>query len=179
MFGGNSLKDTGNIFSRFKHDLKNAFSSIKGEMDEHLDSINANTSEISSNHEYSCELESKIDKLNERIEDLELQLDAAHKKSEFRVRTLTRKEQEVFLVLYTLEQDQKPVTYSRIGQFLGINEYMVQDHITLLIAKGIPIHKNFSDKIVYLRLDPYFRELQAKKNIANVNSLVLKKISNI
>ena len=180
MFLGGNFGDISKSISRIKQDIKKAFSSIKGEMDEHLESINANTSEIHSNYEYVSELESRIDKLNERIEDLEMHQDHnPRQKSQFRVRTLTRREQEVFLALYTLEQDQKPITYSRIGQFLGINEYIIQDHITSLITKGVPIHKNFFEKTVYLRLNPEFRELQAKKNIARVNEMVSKKISSI
>ena len=46
--------------------LKGVFSDVKEELEDHLTAINENTNEISANYEYLCEIDSKMDKLNER-----------------------------------------------------------------------------------------------------------------
>ena len=83
---------------------------------------------------------------------------------------------EIFLTLYTLEQERESVTYSKIAKFLCIPSSLVQNYIINLIEKGIPIYKKYLDKEVYLRLSPQFRELQAKKNLVKINESVSKKI---
>ena len=52
--------------------IKLAFSEIHDEFQEHLESINENTTEIQSNYTYLCELDNKIAKLNERIDEIHL-----------------------------------------------------------------------------------------------------------
>ena len=54
--------------------LKATFNKIKEEFEDHLDSINENTNEIHSNYEYMCELDSKIEKVNENLQNLRLSL---------------------------------------------------------------------------------------------------------
>ncbi len=167
---------------RLNKKLKATFDKIKDEFEEHLDAINENTNEIHSNYEYLYELDSKIDKLNEKLDEVMMFIQhlgkktSKHKKIKFKITPLTRKEQEIFLTFYTLEQEQEPVTYSKIAKFLCITPPLVQNYITNLIEKGIPIYKKYLDKEVYLRLSPQFRELQAKKNIVKINESVSKKI---
>lgn len=162
--------------------LKATFNKIKEEFEEHLDSINENTNEIHSNYEYICELDSKIDKLNEKLDEVMMFLHHSSKKSlkskkqKFTIRPLTRKEQEIFLALYTLEQNKEEVTYTRIAKFLCITPYLTQNYITNLIEKGIPIQKRYIDNGVSLTLNPQFRELQTKKNIVKINESVSKKV---
>jgi predicted nuclease with TOPRIM domain len=174
-FGGIDRK-----ISRINNGLRLSFKKLKDELNQHLDTINDNTNEIQTNHDYLCRLESKIDKLNERIEDIEMMFRTINNNppKSFKVKTLTKREQEVFLALYTLEQDTEPVTYKRIAQFLAITNYAVEGYISNLIDKGVPIIKTFSDDNTFLRLDPVFREIQAKRNLANITRSVHQKINN-
>jgi hypothetical protein len=163
--------------------LKATFNKIKGEFEEHLDSINENTNEIHSNYEYLCELDFKIEKLNEKLDEIMMFMQHLSKKSpkskkqKFIIKPLTRKEQEVFFALYTLEQNKDLVTYTGIARFLCITPYLTQNYITNLIEKGIPIQKRYNDKEVNLTLNPHFRELQTKKNLVKINESVSKKVS--
>ena len=61
--------------------LKATFTKIKEEFEDHLDSINENTNEIHSNYEYLCELDSKIEKLNEKLEEIMMFMQHLSKKS--------------------------------------------------------------------------------------------------
>ncbi|MEK6828081.1 MAG: hypothetical protein AABX78_01910, partial [Nanoarchaeota archaeon] len=54
--------------------LRHEFIKIKQEFEEHLQAINENTNEISANYEYICELESKLDKLSERVDQIQMYL---------------------------------------------------------------------------------------------------------
>ena len=175
------------IYRREKYEkedkLKATFNKIKEEFEDHLDSINENTNEIHSNYEYLCDLDSKIDKLNEKLDEVMMFMNHLSKKSpksnkhEFIIESLTRKEQEIFLALYTLEQDKEPITYIEIARFLCITPYLTQNYVTNLIEKGIPIQKRYNDNKVALTLNPQFRELQAKKNIVKINESVSKKVA--
>lgn len=167
--------------------LRKAFAKIKEEAEEHLTAINENTNEIQSNYEYLCRLEARIDKLDEKISDISLFLEQFRTKKtysirkidgssqEFQVRPLTQKEMQVFLVLYTVEEPGK-ITYQDIAKKLSISESLAQNYITNLIEKGIPITKQYLNRIVFLKLDNDFKALQAKKNVLNINEGVREEV---
>lgn len=54
-----------------KKELKKNLSSVRDEFEDHLEAINENTNEIQSNYEFLCELDSKIEKLNEIIDKMQ------------------------------------------------------------------------------------------------------------
>jgi hypothetical protein len=166
--------DTVQIDSNLKFTLNSIFSELKSELDEHLDSINHNTNEISSNYEYLCELDYKINKLSERIDNIQLFLEKSmglevEKKPKFQPKPLTNNEQDVFLVLYTLEEKKGAVSYVDISKRTGLSEELVCDYITRMIEKNVPIIKRYVNNQPYLRLDPQFKRQQAKENILNLN----------
>lgn len=150
------------------------FQEVKEELDEHLDAINENTNEISSNYEYLCELDYKINKLSERLDNLQLFLEQnfnfkAEKVPKFQPKPLTNNEQDVFLVLYTLEEKKGAVTYTDISKRTGLSEDLVASYITRMIEKNVPIIKRYVNNEPHLRLDPQFKRLQAKENILGLN----------
>ena len=161
--------------------IKNAFLKIKEEFDEHLHAINENTNEIQSNYEYLCRLETRIDKIEEKINEMGFIVDQFKAKKtysfqkvdgsqqQFQVSPLTQAEMQVFLVLYTIDDLMKKATYHEIAKKLTISESLVQNYITNLIEKGIPIIKQYLNNKVYLKLDADFKNLQAKKNILNID----------
>ena len=51
--------------------MRHAFNKIKEELTDHLQTINENTAEINSNHNYVLHLENMINKLNERLDEVE------------------------------------------------------------------------------------------------------------
>lgn len=153
--------------------LRSEFASIRQEFEEHLQSINENTNEIASNYEYTCELERKLDKLSERVEQIQMCLSEsggyASKTTKFDVKRLNRREQDVFLVIYTLEEEKDSVTYRDIASKLSISEHLAGNYVTSLIEKGVPIMKKYINSRPYLKLDPEFKTLQTKENILQLS----------
>ncbi len=166
---GGSLK-----LSLLSRAINAEFKKIKHEFEEHLQAINENSNEICANYEYICEIESKLDKLSERIDHVQMFLEAnlnmpITTRNKFDVKKLNRREQEVFLVIYTLEEEKGSLTYEDIAKRLSISEQLAGNYITSLIEKGVPIIKRYINSKPYLRLDPEFKTLQAKENILQLS----------
>ena len=147
---------------------------IRHEFEEHLQAINENTNEIAANYEYICEIESRLDKLSERVDNIQMCLESnsnviVAKRNNFDVKKLNRREQEVFLVIYTLEEEKGSLTYDDIAKKLGISEQLAGNYVTSIIEKGVPIIKRYLNSKPYLRLDPEFKTLQAKENILQLS----------
>lgn len=154
--------------------LRAEFTKIKHELEEHLQSINENTNEIAANYEYICDIERKLDKLSERIDNIQMHLEpnsgiAIEKQNNFEVKRLSRMEQQVFLVIYTLEEEKCGLTYGDIAKSLSISEHLAASYVTSMIEKGVPILKRYINSKPYLRLDPVFKTLQAKENILQLS----------
>lgn len=153
--------------------LRQEFAKIRQEFDEHLQTINENTNEIAASYEYIGEIEKKLDRLSERVDQIQMFLESAGmpaaKRSNFDVKRLNRREQDVFLVIYTLEEEKGSVTYADIAEKLGISEQLAGNYITSIIEKGVPIIKRYFNSKPHLRLDPEFKTLQAKENILQLS----------
>ena len=52
--------------------LKHLLSEVKDELEDHREAINENTNEVQSNYEHILRVENKIDKMQERIEEMTL-----------------------------------------------------------------------------------------------------------
>ncbi|MBW3020516.1 hypothetical protein KY334_04420 [Candidatus Woesearchaeota archaeon] len=158
-----------NIISKeFTEKIKISFGKIENELNEHLEDINANTHEIQSIYELLNDLDAKIDKLDSRLDKLQIRLDKNEKKIiDVRIQPLTTKEKDVFFALYTNPTDD--MTYKQISQKIKMDEVLVQEYVTYLIAKGIPISKKFQGSSIFISLDKNFKELQAKENIIKKN----------
>lgn len=152
-----------------------ALNAVKKELKEHLQAINENTNEIQSNYEYLSKIENKINKLTERIDQIQFFLQSKNnfvvdRIENIEIKPLTRKEQYVFLVLYALEDEKGAVSYLDITKKTGLTEPLVRDYITSIIEKGVPIIKRYINNKVYLRLDKQFKRLQAKENILCIDT---------
>lgn len=151
-----------------------AFNKVKSELNDHLDTINQNTSEINSMQQYIVELESKIEKLSERIDTL-MSENSFEQNYEFN-EMLSLREQEVFIALYTADTKKSAI---QIAQYLGLTDELIHNYIYKIISKGIPIQKKFSDDSGELHyvLDPHFKDLQARKNLVEINESVLQEMN--
>ena len=96
----NQVPINSDAMSQLHHQLKSAFSTVKEEMDEHLESINDNTTEIQENSDRLVELENKIDKLESRMEEIHLMFRQVINTTKVSIE-LNLEEQKVFLILYT------------------------------------------------------------------------------
>ncbi len=147
---------------------------IKDELEEHLQAINENTNEIAQNHEYLCGIETKLDKLAERLDHMQLFLTQfgyghAAPAQHFTVRPLTTEEKRVFVAIYAIEDGKGHVTYADISKALLMDLQLVAGYIASLMEKGVPIVKRYVNDIAYLRLDQHFKQLQAKENILSID----------
>ena len=174
IWGKNFLRGINIKSSRVGKSIKSEIAKIKHDSEEHLQAINESTNEIAANYEYTCEIERKLDKLSERVDQLQIFLETgfnmpSSNRAEFDVKRLNRREQEVFLVIYTLEEEKGSLTYLDIANRLDISEQLAGNYVTSLIEKGVPIIKRYINCRPYFRLDPVFKTLQAKENILQLS----------
>ena len=174
IFGRFFLRGRGLVLAQLSKKLNTEFKIIRHEFEEHLQAINENTNEISANYEYNRELEIKIDKLSERVDQIQMYLESSYgisvaKRSSFDVKRLNRREQEVFLVIYTLEEEKGSLTYEDIAHRLNISEQLAGSYVTSLIEKGVPVMKRYFNSKPFLKLDPVFKTLQTKENILQLS----------
>ena len=157
--------------------LKVSFKKIRSEMDEHLESINENTKEFDVVYKYMYELEEKIEKLNERIDDVYMLIGKREKYQNFQLKEkLTIREQEVFLILYTNVDNEGPLSYRDIAKSLNLTDNLVRECISGLVEKGVPLVKKYIHNKTYLELDENFRLMQAKHNLLDINENLTKEI---
>ena len=160
----------------FKVKIKRAIKAIDEEFEDYLLSINENTSEIQQNHAYLFELDNKIAKVNERIDEIHLILSKMtgkkiRKMPAFEnIDPLTEKEKAVFLNLYT---EEAPITYADLARKLNMSIELTRQYVLNLLEKGIPIQKKYKNTRPYLMLDQKFKNLQAKKNILKIEQKIL------
>lgn len=154
--------------------LRKELGEIRQQFEEHLQAINENTNEIAANYEYIFETNNKLDKLSERVDQIQMSLETNSnlqiaRRNIFDVKRLNRREQDVFLVIYTLEEEKGSVTYEDIASSLNISLQLAGNYVTSLIEKGVPIIKRYLNSKPHLRLDPEFKTLQAKENILQLS----------
>lgn len=150
--------------------LRKAFKSVKVELDDHLDAVNQNTAEIQANQGLLTELEAKVDKLTERMDNMELLINPD--RSRVLGVKLTRREQEVFMSLYL----SKGLSIRDIGKRLGFTEEMVEMYVFNLLSKGIPVQKELVDDVVVFSLEPDFKDLQARRNLLDIDPHVSRQL---
>jgi len=144
--------------------LRDALVHVREELDEHLDAINENTGEIQSNYTYVQKLDARLDELFLRLERIERVLEKQAPRSA--IKPLTHGEKQVFLVLYTGEES---LTYPEISHRTGYPEALVKHHVNELIEKGVPVVKSYFNSTPSLKLEPHFKEQQAKENLVNLS----------
>ncbi len=171
-----SLQNQGESITAFNNSekekrLREAFSKLKEEMNDHLDAINENTNEIGSTNEYMAQLEEMINKLNERLDDVEMKVSELSGKKisiaeDYKNIVLNPKEEEIFFILYSRTGDL--IDSKEISRTLGITEESARKYIASMIGKGIPVVRKYFDEKTFFVLDPDFRNLQAKENIVKL-----------
>jgi biotin operon repressor len=152
--------------------IKSAFKSVKDEMNMHLETINQNSSEIQSIYEFLNEIDAKIEKLNERIDGIQMYVSPDSTDDTFSIE-LTHREQEVFLIIYS---ENNTVSAKDIGRKLGFSDEMVNKYVYNMISKGVPILRQYKDNEVIVSLDLKFKDLQARKNVLKIDESISKQL---
>ncbi|MBU0666073.1 MAG: hypothetical protein ABIC91_00720 [Nanoarchaeota archaeon] len=138
----------------------------------HLDSINQNTNEIQGNYEYLLRLEAKVDKLSEKVDDLQMQVNPHFYNDSFDNISLSPREEEVFVVIYSVDEG---ITVDEIARKLGLTKALVERYVNSLIFKKIPVVRRSFDN-EYLSLEYNFKDLQARKNILKLNGSATQRL---
>jgi len=173
---GDTVLERDGTIENIKKTITIAISEIHEEMEEHLETINENTSEIQSNYEHSTELDNKITKLNEKIDEIYNILGKLTGKKLTKIAKyedidpLTTMEKNVFLNIYTEDQ---PITYAELAKKINMSISLTRQYLTNLLEKGIPIQKRYIKTRPYIYLDKKFKNLQAKKNILKIEQKIL------
>jgi len=157
--------------NRVAEGVRKAFKAVKVELEDHLDAINQNTSEVQANQCLLTELEAKIEKLSERLDEFELMINPERARK-LGVK-LTPREQEVFMVLYL----NKSITLKDISRRLGFTEEMVNMYILNIISKGIPVRRELVDDVLVFSLEPEFKDLQARRNVLEIDPRIASQLS--
>ena len=171
-----TVLETDRAIDNIKKTISIAISEIHEEMGEHLETINENTSEIQSNFEHSTELDNKITKLNEKIDEIYNILGKLTGKKLTKIAKyedidpLTTMEKNVFLNIYSEDQ---PITYAELAKKINMSISLTRQYLTNLLEKGIPIQKRYIKTRPYIYLDKKFKNLQAKKNILKIEQKIL------
>src|SRR3989338_9672504 len=138
------------------------FPELRQEFEEHFSDINENTTEIQALFDYLREIESKLDMLAQRVDSIQLSQVPLVPKT----LALTQIERQLFLALYT---EESPLCFQEMATKSGLPASLVPDCISALVNKGVPFARTFYGDKLFLKLDPLFKELQAKENIVNLS----------
>jgi hypothetical protein len=158
--------------SKIQNSLKISFQKIKQELDSYLDTINQNTNEIQSNYEFLIELDRKVEKLSDRVDELTLLLKPSEAIKDYQFE-LSLREQEVFLVLYAVN---KKMSVAAIAKRLGLTQDKVKNYIYNMLSKKVPISKEYHNNKMFFYLDERFKILQARQNIIKIDPSVSKQL---
>ncbi len=157
----------------FEH-LDNLSSGIREEFDEHLDAINENTEEISIQNSAICEIDNRLNKLEEKLDKVHFMFKQMLSRSVVSV-DLSKDEQKVFLMLYTHEGF---LSANDICDKSDIDKSLVEESLMALMDKGIPVEREILNKGVYFRLGKEFKLRQAKEEMVHVDHEIKQQFQN-
>ena len=144
--------------------MMDEFQHIREALEEHLSSINENTTEIQALFDYLQEMEIRVEKMCQRLDNLQLCFGQPLQKPT--VEPLDQLEKKVFLVMYT---ETMPLSYEEISANARVPSGLVPECISSLIDKGVPLLRSLVNNQLFFKLSPSFKELQAKENLVNLS----------
>ncbi len=144
--------------------IRGEFHNVRQALEEHLSAINENTSEIQSLFDYLQEMDVKMEKLTQRLDQMQLNQNMPLPKIE--VQSLNHTERKVFLVLYT---EETPLAFNEIAHRAEVPNSIVPECISSLARKGVPLSRTFCNEQLFVKISQEFKEMQAKENIVNLS----------
>jgi hypothetical protein len=85
------------------------------------------------------------------------------------IEALSRGQLLALLTLYQLEDEKEKVTYSDIADKISLTESCVRSYISMAIKKKAPIKRNrINNRLTYLSIDKKFRELGLKPKLVSL-----------
>lgn len=148
---------------------------MREEIDEHLQAINENTNELEIQNSFICEIDNRLTKLEEKMDELHFLLKQLVTRTNLSVE-LSKDEQRVFLIIYT---HSKFMTSTEIGSRALLDKELTDESITAMMDKGIPIDREIFDGNVYFRMNKEFKLRQAKEHIIKIDTDVTSQFQNM
>ncbi|MBU1198248.1 MAG: hypothetical protein KKF46_01415 [Nanoarchaeota archaeon] len=118
-----------------------------------------------------AELDAKINKISERLDELELAVNP-HKSEQMDIK-LSPREQEVFMILYL----SRGKSIQDVSKRLGFTQDRVNLYLMNLMSKGVPVKKEIVDDVLVFSLESEFKDLQARRNILEIDPRIAKTLS--
>jgi len=154
--------------------LKREVSAIREELDEHLQAINDNTSEQEIQNTYICEIDNRLTKIEEKVDELHFLLKQLANRAKLSVE-LSKDEQRIFLILYTHGNFMKT---AEVSSKTYIDVEVVEDALASMMDKGIPVDREILNGEVYFRMNKEFRLRQAKESVIKIDADVTSQFQN-
>jgi len=144
------------------------FAELREELDDYRSAINQNQEELGTCFEYVKQLERKVEKLADRMEEVAILLGSSQVRAKAQIAPLNEKEKWIFMALYSLVHERGTVTYKQLAQRLNVTDTLVAAYLASMTRKGVPITKKYVGGVALLTIDPQFLEHQAKTNVLQV-----------
>jgi hypothetical protein len=112
--------------------LRVSFAKLKVELNEHLDSINQNTAEITQVYEYLQKVESRIDKLEEKLDAI---LTVLEPQESLDVGSLTTRQKEVLQALYT----HSSLSVEQLVRYVALPSSMIVELLQELLTRSLVV----------------------------------------
>jgi hypothetical protein len=154
--------------------IRSEITTLREEVEEHLEAINGNTNEIDVQNSFICEIDNRLSKVEEKMDEIHFLLKQIVTRANVSLE-LSKDEQRVFLILYTHE---KFMRTSRISQKSMIDVEIVEDSLNAMMDKGIPLEREVLDGEVYFRMNKEFKLRQAKEHVIKIDSDVTSQFQN-
>lgn len=146
--------------------METEFQKIRQALEEHLGAINENTHEIQSLFDFLQEMEVKLEKFSQRLDQMQLNASTSGAPAKPAVTPLNQMEKKVFLVLYT---EETALGYREIAEKAHIPVSVVPECLSCLANKGIPLARTFCNEQLFFQIEPTFKEVQARENVINLS----------
>lgn len=147
---------------------------LRDDVEEHFESINGNTREIEIQNNFICEIDNRITKMEEKMDEIHFIMKQMVNRSKLSVE-LSKDEQRVFLILYTHD---KFVKSSRISDKAFLDKEVVDDALVSMMDKGLPIERDILNGEACYRMENSFKLRQAKDEIIQIDSDVTSQYNN-
>lgn len=173
-----TIADFGKTISAIHSTIDSTTKSIREELDVHRVSIDSQTEDIEKVFGALDEVDSKVDcvveKLNSRIDKLQMMLAQALMRSMIHVE-LSEEEQYVFAVL---EKSNVATSLNAVARKSGLSADAIFAACERMVDKGIPLRKGSRDGKPYLFIELPFLESQRRNRMIHIDSRIEKKIGN-
>ncbi len=147
-------------------EIKNNFKQVRLALEEHLLAINENTSEIQALFDYMGDMDNKIEKMSQRLDQIQLLNSEGKIENKPKVIPLNHTEKKMFRILYT---EELPISYQELAVRANLPLSIMPELVSSLINKNIPINRTFINNQLFIKINTSFKERQAKENLINLS----------